>query len=283
MGEAAVKAAKSCNYCGLGTVEFLLDADGSFYFLEMNTRLQVEHPVTEMVLGLDLVDWQLKIAAGEKLALRQEEVSFRGHAIEARLYAEDPAKGFMPQTGRVLFWKRAEGAGVRTDDGMRSGLEVSPHYDPMLAKVVAHGASREEARRRLLRALQETRLLGVQTNKNFLIHLLSDERFAAGDVSTNFIDAETLERASAQARPQSADVALAALLFQHDEENKAHGELGRWSNSTDLVKRQILELGEETYEVTLFRKGVDDGNHAGRQSAQSFPFERRGAKRACSS
>ena len=169
MGDAAVAAARAIGYVGAGTVEFLLDQSGKFYFLEMNTRLQVEHPVTEAVTGLDLVAWQLQVAAGERLPLDQHEVRFSGHAIEARLYAEDPHKSFLPQTGTLIDWRPASGAGVRIDHALAPGQSVSPFYDPMLAKVIAHGATREEARRRLLAALEGTVALGLTTNRSFLI------------------------------------------------------------------------------------------------------------------
>ena len=145
MGEAAVAAARTIGYVGAGTVEFLLHRSQKFYFLEMNTRLQVEHPVTEAVSGLDLVAWQLRIAAGEKLPLKQDQVTFAGHAIEARLYAEDPQQNFLPQSGVLVDWRPASGGGVRIDHGLAPGQSVSPFYDPMLAKVIAHGATREEA------------------------------------------------------------------------------------------------------------------------------------------
>ncbi len=255
MGEAAVKAAEACDYEGLGTVEFLLGEDGAFYFLEMNTRLQVEHPVSEMVLGEDLVAWQLAIANGEALPLAQEEVALNGHAIEARLYAENPAKNFMPQTGQILLWREPEGDGVRADHGVQEGFNVSPFYDPMLAKIIAHGRTRDEAIRRLIRALKETRLLGVQTNKAFLISLLSESAFQEGRYSTSFIDDSALERAAAASAASAEDLALMALLVQQDADDDERG-FHRWSNSADLRKRAALQVGDETHQVFL-RKGED--------------------------
>jgi geranyl-CoA carboxylase alpha subunit len=188
MGAAAVTAAQAIGYEGAGTVEFLLGADGAFYFLEMNTRLQVEHPVTEMVTGLDLVAWQIDVAAGKALPLTQDQVELTGCAIEVRLYAEDPAAGFLPQTGRVERWSPASGDSVRVDHGLRDGFEVSPYYDPMLAKVIARGTTREEALRRLTRALRETTLFGPATNKAFLLDVLAAPEFVAGHATTGFID-----------------------------------------------------------------------------------------------
>ena len=189
MGAAAVRACRAIGYRNAGTVEFLLEQDGSYYFLEMNTRLQVEHPVTEMVTGLDLVAWQLRIAAGEALDFSQAELTLSGHAIEARLYAEDPARDFLPRTGRVLTWLPPQGPGIRVDHGLAEGLEIGAHYDPLLAKIIAHGRNREEARRRLLRAMEDIVLLGVGHNARFLAHALSHPEFIAAKADTEFIPA----------------------------------------------------------------------------------------------
>jgi len=188
MGETAVAAARAIGYVGAGTVEMLLGADGSYYFLEMNTRLQVEHPVTEFVTGLDLVELQLRVAAGDALPLSQEQVSMRGHAIEARLYAEDPAANYAPQTGSILCWRAPDADLARTDSGIGEGRRVGADYDPMLAKIIACGASREEARRKLVLALGQTVLLGLRCNRAQLIDLLEDEVFCGGAVTTRWLD-----------------------------------------------------------------------------------------------
>ncbi|OCZ53226.1 acetyl/propionyl/methylcrotonyl-CoA carboxylase subunit alpha [Acinetobacter seifertii] len=187
MGEAAVAAAKACAYVGAGTVEFLLDTSGAFYFLEMNTRLQVEHPVTELITGLDLVEWQLRVANGEQLPLQQHELTLNGHAIEVRLYAEDPRQDFLPQTGKVLRWQPATLPNVRIDHGMLVTDEVSPFYDPMVAKVIAYGKTREDAIRLLARAVDDCVLLGVNSNKQFLVNLLRHPVVVTGDTNTAFI------------------------------------------------------------------------------------------------
>ena len=214
MGEAAVNAARACNYRGAGTVEFLVDKDKSFYFLEMNTRLQVEHPVTELITGQDLVSWQLKVAAGEPLPLTQEEIELSGHAVEVRLYAEDPRNNFMPQTGEVKLWGYPERAGIRMDHGIHTGQQVSPFYDPMIAKVIAFGENRAEAIRRLASAVQDTQLLGLNNNKLFLQNVLRHPVFAAGEATTAFIEQHFSSDVSMdQKKPLAATLAKAAMLF----------------------------------------------------------------------
>jgi len=212
MGAAAVLAASAISYVGAGTVEFLLGQDGEFYFLEMNTRLQVEHPVTELTTGLDLVALQLDVAAGKSLPFSQADVGLKGHAIEARLYAEDPRGDFLPQTGSVLLWEPAAGTGVRTDHGLATGTEVSPFYDPMLAKIIAHGADREEARRRLVRAIQDTVILGVTTNKEFLVEALETGEFAEGEATTGFVGRHFPEGLAVR-EPTFEAVAVAASIL----------------------------------------------------------------------
>lgn len=214
MGEAAVAAAKACAYVGAGTVEFLLDASGAFYFLEMNTRLQVDHPVTELITGLDLVEWQLCVANGEQLPLQQRELTLNGHAIEVRLYAEDPRQDFLPQTGQVLRWQPATLPNVRIDHGMLATDEVSPFYDPMVAKVIAYGKTREDAIRLLARAVNDCVLLGVNSNKQFLVNLLRHPIVVAGDTNTAFIQQHFQNDSSLHKQVLSLEtLAIAAALF----------------------------------------------------------------------
>ena len=217
MGRDAVAAALAVGYQGAGTVEFMLDAHLRHYFLEMNTRLQVEHPVTEMVTGLDLVEWQLRVASGEPLPLRQDQIRLAGHAIEARLYAEDPYAGFAPQTGTVRWWRpqAALRPGVRIDDGIREGSVVSPHYDPMLAKLIVHGRDRDDAIRRLRAALHDAPLLGLRNNGRFLADLLDHGDFRGATMTTTRLD-EWLESGEPLLqRPQAVQQtwALAAAVL----------------------------------------------------------------------
>ncbi|MGW7378461.1 acetyl/propionyl/methylcrotonyl-CoA carboxylase subunit alpha [Streptomyces sp. NPDC054794] len=190
MGEAAVQAARSCGYRGAGTVEFIVPGGdpSSYYFMEMNTRLQVEHPVTELVTGLDLVEWQLRVAAGEPLPFAQPDIRLTGHAVEARICAEDPARGFLPSGGTVLRLREPQGDGVRTDSGLAEGTEVGSLYDPMLSKVIAYGPDRDTALRRLRAALAETVTLGVQTNAGFLRRLLAHPAVVAGELDTGLVE-----------------------------------------------------------------------------------------------
>jgi geranyl-CoA carboxylase alpha subunit len=255
MGEAAVAAAKSIGYVGAGTVEFLLAPDGKFYFLEMNTRLQVEHPVTEMITGLDLVEWQLRVTAGEALPLRQEEVPLDGHAIEVRLYAEDAHGDFLPQAGTIIAWEPPSGAGVRVDHGIAAGVTISPYYDPMLAKIIAHGATREAARRRLMAALQDTVVLGIETNRRFLIDCLSHPAFAAGETSTAFIERHFPAAARARPAPDARMTALAAALFDERARFDASAMLSHWHSSGPAAAPLLLACGEAKAAITAARLG----------------------------
>ncbi|MFC5696297.1 geranyl-CoA carboxylase subunit apha [Pseudomonas sp. GCM10022186] len=254
MGEAAVRAARTVNYVGAGTVEFLLDASGAFYFLEMNTRLQVEHPVTELVTGQDLVAWQICVAEGQALPLRQEDIRLDGHAMEVRLYAEDPAAGFLPQTGEVLRWEPAMLPGIRIDHGLEEGQAVTPFYDPMLAKVIAWGATRDEARRKLARAVEDCVLLGVKGNQRFLANLLRHPRFAAGEATTAFIGETFGTDSSLSPQPASAaELAIAAtLLYQASATGSAHqGGLAGWRSAGSAPWRLVLRQGEQKHAVEL--------------------------------
>ncbi|WP_438868764.1 acetyl/propionyl/methylcrotonyl-CoA carboxylase subunit alpha [Pseudomonas sp. L1(2025)] len=252
MGEAALKAGRAVNYVGAGTVEFLLDRNGHFYFLEMNTRLQVEHPVTELVTGLDLVKLQLNIAAGEPLPLQQADLTLTGHAMEVRLYAEDPAQGFLPQTGDVLRWEPA--GGVRIDHGVLEGQRISPFYDAMLGKIIAHGATREEARRKLLRAVQDTVLLGVTTNQGLLVDLLRHADFIAGEFSTGFI-AERFHDIPRHVATDEQLALAAALFYQHSASAHRQG-LSGWRNNAPW--RYRLAVNDEVRDLDV---SVLDGNH----------------------
>jgi geranyl-CoA carboxylase alpha subunit len=232
LGAAAVTLAKAVNYVGAGTVEFLLDADRQFYFMEMNTRLQVEHPVTEAITGVDLVEWQLRVAMGERFTRQQSDIRFRGHAIEARLCAEDTSQDFLPQAGRIALWRPADG--VRTDHALESGSEVSPFYDSMIAKVIAHGATRDEARERLATALDNTVALGVPTNKAFLAAVLRDNEFATHGATTDFIGRFSYS----PTKPDARTLAVAAVLLAR---NAGYGEWNSWSNNP--ARKMVARFG----------------------------------------
>ena len=239
MGEAAVKAAQACGYRNAGTIEFLVDKHRNFYFLEMNTRLQVEHPVTEMVTGLDLVCEQIKIAAGDPMTLDTNVESFWGHAIECRIYAENPANNFAPSPGKILFLRPADGPGIREDSGVTQGSEISLYYDPMISKLVAWGNNRDHAIRRMLRALREYELLGVHTIIPFLIRVLEHPKFREGKFTTKFIEeyGEQLFRSD----DHLAEVAhFAALLESLNEKNRLTIPAnGRGSNGKPLVWKTV--------------------------------------------
>ena len=229
MGEAAVKAAKSCGYVGAGTVEFIFDASGAFYFLEMNTRLQVEHPVTEQVTGLDLVEEQIRIARGEALRYRQEDLKLKGHAIELRVYAEDVSNNFVPDTGTLEVYRRPHGEGIRVDDGVREGQEVSVYYDPMLAKLIAWGPDRETARLRLIKAIDSYVVVGVKTTLRFGRFVLEHPDFISGRFDTGFV-AKNFSADSLQPRPENAQwaAALAESYRPESLDNQDMPPVSRW-------------------------------------------------------
>ena len=244
MGDAAVQAAKSCDYVGAGTVEFLLDASGEFYFLEMNTRLQVEHPVTEMVTGLDLVEWQLRVANSEALPLQQNELKLKGHAIEVRLYAEDPRQDFLPQTGQILKWQAAHLNNVRIDHGLLEQDNISPYYDPMVAKVIAYGQTRDDAIRLLARAVDDCILLGVNSNKQFLVNLLRHPIIVQGDTNTAFIQQHFQSDLSLQKQILSLEqLAVGAALFSQIQQQN------NWS--TGLSPRLPLKVQVDDQKIEL--------------------------------
>jgi geranyl-CoA carboxylase alpha subunit len=256
MGEAAVAAAKSCDYVGAGTVEFLLDQSGEFYFLEMNTRLQVEHPVTELITGLDLVEWQLRVANGEVLPLQQAQLSFTGHAIEVRLYAEDPRQDFLPQTGQILRWQPADLQNVRIDHGMLEQGEVSPFYDPMIAKVIAYGKTRTDAIRSLARAVEDSVLLGVNSNKQFLSNLLHHPVLISGDTNTAFIQQHFADDVSMHITDVSTEsLAVAGLLFTQPEVFHSGHQHG-WN--TGLAVPTTLKLRALDKPIPVTVSGLSD-------------------------
>ncbi|MGK0406082.1 MAG: geranyl-CoA carboxylase alpha subunit [Oleispira sp.] len=254
MGEAAVNAAKSCNYVGAGTVEFLADSEGNFYFLEMNTRLQVEHPVTELITGLDLVAMQLRVAAGDKLSITQKDVTLTGHAMEVRLYAEDPGANFIPQTGLLNLWQPASGDGIRIDSGIKSGIQqgqtVSPFYDPMLAKIIAYGENREEARRRLVLAVEDSKLLGIKDNRAFLASILRNDTFIQGNATTAFMGDDFSQDPSLQPlQAKETEVALAASILCALNSKVSTGT--GWQNNRTGSRVIKLSCEDQTFELAL--------------------------------
>ena len=225
MGQAAIAVAEAVNYQNAGTVEFLLSETGDFYFMEMNTRLQVEHPVTEMVTGLDLVAWQLLVAEGRPLPLNQSQITLSGHAIEARLYAETPDNDFLPSIGTIRHWQAPMGDGVRVDDSLQSGTEITPYYDAMIAKLITSGSDREIARRRMARALRNTVVLGVDTNRRFLLDTVANPVFSAGDATTSFIEKFWQPRSDSV----STESAVLAAVVLYLQSHSGDADLSRWS------------------------------------------------------
>jgi 3-methylcrotonyl-CoA carboxylase alpha subunit len=258
MSEAAIAAAKAVRYVGAGTVEFILAPDGAFYFMEMNTRLQVEHPVTECVTGLDLVEWQFRIAAGEKLPLRQEDIRLNGHAIEARLYAEDTARDYLPASGRVTYLDLPEqGRHIRIDAGVDEGDEVTPFYDPMIAKLIVWDESREAALARMKQALAEVHLAGIANNVAFLARLVASPAFVAGAYDTGSIAREGAALLAPEGPPSSDALFVAALAALASEQAGASPWEARdnWRLNFEEPRRLVFEHDGETFEVLALPRG----------------------------
>ena len=282
MGEAAVAAARAVKYVGAGTVEFIAEQEGRFYFMEMNTRLQVEHPVTEMVTGLDLVEWQLRVAAGEPLPLKQGDVKLRGHAIEARLYAEDPARDFLPQTGRLAHLRFPEDAAdLRTDTGVETGASITPYYDPMIAKLIAWGADRPAALARLAAALDEVEIAGLRTNVEFLARTVRSRAFAAAELDTGLIERSRAElfppraplsdeflAAAAYAELLAEEDAARARAAASDDPHSPWDRVDGWRLNQDSQYAVALAEGDERHVATLHFRGAGTGiGIAGRELA----------------
>ena len=220
MGVAACKVAKSCDYIGAGTVEFLMDADHNFYFLEMNTRLQVEHPVTELITGVDLVELQIKVARGEKLPMKQEDLTIHGHAVELRVYAEDPLNDFLPSVGNLETYQLPVGEGVRVDNGFKEGMDIPIYYDPMLSKLVTYGKTREEAIELMLDAIQNYKVKGVQTTLPFGSFVFAHEAFRSGNFDTHFVKNYYSPEKIKEQTADEAEVAAMIALYQYLEDKK---------------------------------------------------------------
>jgi len=261
MGSAAVAAAKAIGYTGAGTVEFIAEQDGRFYFMEMNTRLQVEHPVTEMITGLDLVEWQIRVAAGDALPLSQKDISFNGHAIEARIYAEDPARDFLPATGRLLHLAfPPENSRTRVDSGVTPGGEITPWYDPMIAKLIVHGADRAAALARLRQALAEVEIAGVTTNVAFLGRVAASRAFGAAELDTGLIERNHAELFSGNAI--SKEVLAAAAFAELAEEERAARERAATSGDPHSPWHAVdgWRLNEDSHHDFVFVEG--DASHS---------------------
>jgi geranyl-CoA carboxylase alpha subunit len=268
MGAVAVAAVKSIGYEGAGTLEFLLDAKGEFYFMEMNTRLQVEHPVTEAITGLDLVELQLRVASGEPLGLRQEDIRFSGHAIEVRLCSEDAGHDFMPQSGRMALWQMP--TGLRVEHALESGSEIPPFYDSMIAKLISHGATRDAARRQLIHGLEQAIAFGVTTNRAFLAACLRHSGFAAGEATTAFIGRHRDDLLASRESTNAPDIALAGLLLYVTDPDARPWRKGRTLAATFPIAARI-ELDHGIHDLEIVRER--DGDYAAHVDGRAHRFE----------
>ena len=239
MGEAAIGVAKSCGYYGAGTVEFIVDNELNFFFLEMNTRLQVEHPVTEEITGIDLVEEQIKVAEGHNLSFSQEDLKINGHAFEVRVYAENPRENFLPDTGRLNAYKIPTGEGVRVDDGFEEGMEIPIYYDPMIAKLVTHGKDREEARQRMLKAIDDYKITGLNTTLDFCKFALEHEAFISGDFDTKFVEKYFSPEKLNVFSEENEALAIALAAHLAGEEDRAAQQAAQNHQSSDWIKRLI--------------------------------------------
>jgi acetyl-CoA carboxylase, biotin carboxylase subunit len=240
MGECAVNVGKACNYEGAGTVEFLLDENKNFYFLEMNTRLQVEHPVTEMITGIDLVKEQIKVARGEKLSFKQEDLKIIGHSLEIRVYAEDPCNNFLPDIGKLMTYKIPQGIGVRVDDGFEEGMDIPIYYDPMIAKLITFGKDREEAINRMIRAIDDYKIIGVETTLKFCKFVLQHDAFTSGNFDTHFIKHYfSPEMLSVENNDEALIAALVAAKLMATEKTVVHN-VSTIEEKTSLWKKNRL-------------------------------------------
>ena len=262
MGDAAIAAARKLGYASAGTVEFLLGDNDDFYFLEVNARLQVEHPVTEEIIGKDLVREQIRVAEGETLSFTQQEISINGHAIEARLYAENPAKGFLPSPGPILVWKPATAGGARFDSGVEAGSEISTQFDPMIAKVIVHAPTRREAAGRLARALETTAIAGLNTNRDFLVTTLRTPEYLAGDTTTDFIERVKPALQRPLERSECVQTAI-AVAMEAQAARRASAKVLKtlpsgWRNSTMPMQSVTYLIGKD--EITLAYQSQRDGS-----------------------
>jgi propionyl-CoA carboxylase alpha chain len=214
MGEAAINVAKACGYYGAGTVEFILDDNLNFYFLEMNTRLQVEHPVTEEITGLDLVKLQIKVAQGEKIPFNQEDLKINGHAVEVRVYAEDPANNFLPDIGTLKTYKRPQGHGIRVDDGFEQGMDIPFYYDPMIAKLICKADTREAAIEKMIRAINEYEITGLETTLGFCKFVMQHDAFRSGNFDTRFVE-NYFTPAVLKTQSENEEELIAAMFATH--------------------------------------------------------------------